>query len=175
MVAQPFFTVYCIVVFLSMIHSVPELLQIVTYDEMAAAAYNAARGFDPPRHHDLSDRHIATEEGWCDVAAPGITDLLRRRDIAQAQGEEHGCYDITLGGSEGWWVHAFTGIPHSPNPLDDLVVDATYLQFVPPKHQQDLPNVYLGERREIISLMTRLGVGSVVTRLYLPASLIELT
>ncbi|MET0779355.1 MAG: hypothetical protein ABWY71_00820, partial [Candidatus Saccharimonadales bacterium] len=72
--------------------------------------------------------------------------------------------------------HWFTALPlETGDPLDDLVWDATYKQFIRQRMHRRLPDIFAGRRGDMVDLIGECGLQLEFNqnqRLYLPETLV---
>ena len=113
---------------------------------------------------DYSEDFIATQ-GFCVPGTSLVTSALRAVNNA-AHSEVH----VLRGPSN---LHCHSVVPADIDPNNDIVVDAFYKQHIRKSVRPDLPNVYIGPRMDMISLIAKFAIKVELAELYQPHTLVS--
>lgn len=136
--------------------------QGINIDKIAEATYDFIR---QKYGHDLADEAIA-RSGYCVDAGPQMTARLPHEKL-RALGFR--AVNICSKIEEPLMIHHYTALVGNTDASADIIVDATYGQFLP--DSQEL--VFVGTRARAINLIESNGLDPQYARLYTSEAILE--
>lgn len=138
----------------------------ISHETIAEVAYSGASNDLRISGLNYSEDFIAVQ-GFCVPGTSLVTSALRAAGN-NAYSEVH----ALRGPSD---LHCLSVVPTDIDPDDDIIVDAFYKQHLRKNVRADMPNVYIGPRRDMVDLIAQFAVEGELARLYQPHTLVGVT